>query len=296
MTDVSIVITAYNSSGLLGECIGSIVNSIRAHSFELIVVDDASSDNSAEVASRAYDRVVIIKNPTNLGYVRSNNIGMTRAVGRYVLSLNNDTVVLPGSVDSLVNFMDSRPDAGAAGPKLKNSDGTIQFQCRRSFPDPVNSFFYFSGLGRLFPNSRFNTYLMRHIDDSAVQEVDCLCGAAMIVRREALDRVGLMDESYVMYGDDIDWCYRIKNSGFKIYYIPSAEIIHLGGMGGSKRHSFRNIYEFHRAMAVFYSKYYSGRYPFFVNWLVYSGIWLKCSAALVMNVFRKNKFVGTKKP
>ena len=137
---------------------------------------------------------------------------------------------------------------------------------------------------------------MTYLNDISVSEVDSLCGAAMMVRREVIDNVGLMDESYIMYGDDIDWCYRIKKSGWKIYYVPEAEIIHYGGRGGSRNRSFRNIFEFHRAMKVFYIKHYSGECLFLVNWLVYAGIWLKCGVELVRNTFRKDKYVGTKKP
>jgi hypothetical protein len=139
-------------------------------------------------------------------------------------------------------------------------------------------------------------YLLTYLDDKATVEVDSLCGAAMIVRREVIQKVGLMDESYFMYGDDIDWCYRIKQAGWKVYYLPEAEIIHYGGRGGSRRKSYRNIFEFHRAMAVFYGKHYAKRSLFLVNWTVFAGIWLKCAFELIRNLFRKEKYVGTKKP
>lgn len=137
---------------------------------------------------------------------------------------------------------------------------------------------------------------MSYLDDRSTVEVDSLCGAAMVVRREVLDRVGLMDETYFMYGDDIDWCYRIKQGGWKVYYLPVAEVIHYGGRGGSRRQSYRNIIEFHRAMAVFYRKHYSKERLFALNGLVYAGIWLKCGVELARNVFRKEKYVGSKKP
>jgi GT2 family glycosyltransferase len=139
-------------------------------------------------------------------------------------------------------------------------------------------------------------YLLSYLDDRSTVEVDSLCGAAMVVRREVLDRVGLMDETYFMYGDDIDWCYRIKHAGWKVYYLPEAEVIHYGGRGGSRRQSYRNILEFHRAMAVFYGKHYSKDRLYVLNGLVYAGIWLKCGVELTRNVFRKEKYVGTKKP
>jgi hypothetical protein len=213
------------------------------------------------------------------------------------MSLNSDTVVLVGSIDKIIRFLDNNPYAGAAGPKLLNSDGSIQLQARRGFPTPLNSFFYFSGLSRLFPKNRLmGGYLLAYLDDEAAAEVDSLCGAAMIVRQEVISEVGLMDESYIMYGDDIDWCYRIKQAGWKIYYLPEAEIMHYGGRGGSSRRSYRNIVEFYRAMAVFYKKHYSEGNFFIMNWLIYSAIWLKFAISIFRNILRKEKFVGTKKP
>jgi len=306
LPDISIVITSYNSKEFLIKCIESIVKSIRKHSYEIIVVDDRSSDGSAQTVRERFPNTMIIQNKLNLGYVKSNNIGMRAAKGDKVLSLNNDTVILADAIDKLADFMDKKPDAGAVGPKLLNADGSIQLQCRRRFPTPLNSLFYFTGLSRLFPKNRmFGAYLMTYIDDMETIKVDALCGAAMMVRREVIDQVGLMDVSYIMYGDDIDWCYRMKQAlksnssgqaGWKVYYLPEAEMIHYGGRGGSRKQSYRNIFEFHRAMAIFHSKHYAKRYFFLLNWLVYSGIWFKCGLSLVKNLFRKEKYVGTRKP
>jgi GT2 family glycosyltransferase len=297
MVDVSISITNYNTKEILVECINSIKETVRDHSVELIVVDDASNDGSAALILNKYPEIKLIRNNANLGYVRSNNAGMKASNGRYVMSLNADTKVLVRSIDALIDFMDKTSDAGAVGPKLLNGDGSIQMQCRRGFPTPSNSIFYFLGLSRLFPGSKtFGAYLLTYLDDASTSEVDSLCGAAMMVRREVIEKVGLMDESYYMYGDDIDWCYRIKRAGWKVYYLPEAEIVHFGGRGGSRFKSYRNIFEFHRAMAVFYRKHYSRGSLFIMNWLVYAGIWLKCAAELIKNVFRKDKYVGTKKP
>jgi GT2 family glycosyltransferase len=296
MVDVSICIVNYNAKDLLDNCIRSVLSSIKDRSFEIIVIDNASTDGSQNIAKK-YPSIKFIHNASNLGFIKANNIGIKNSTGRYVLSLNNDTVVKSGAIEKLIGFMDKTSDAGAVGPKLLNGDGSIQMQCRRGFPTPSNSIFYFLGLSRLFPKNRiFGAYLMTYLDDAATSEVDSLCGAAMMVRREVIEKVGLMDESYYMYGDDIDWCYRIKRAGWKVYYLPEAEIVHYGGRGGSRRQSYRNIFEFHRAMAVFYGKHYSKGSMFLMNWLVYAGIWLKCAAELIKNVFRKDKYVGTKKP
>jgi len=297
MSDVSISITNFNSGDYLNNCIGSIMESIRQHSYEIIVVDDASSDKSIDIVHKKYPQVKVIENKINLGYVKSNNIGIRASSGKYVMSLNNDTKVSGKAVDSLINFMDKNPDAGAVGPKLLNSDGSTQLQARRSFPTPLNSLFYFFGLSKLFPKNRIlGGYLLTYIDDRKTLEVDSVCGAAMIVRKEVIDKVGLMDENYIMYGDDIDWCYRIKQAGWKVYYLPESEIIHYGGRGGSRRQSYRNIFEFYRSMAIFYKKHYSKNNFFLLNYVVYAGIWLKCGIELTRNIFRKEKYVGSKKP
>lgn len=295
--DVSFSITNYNTKDLLDRCIDSVIKGVKGHSYEIIVVDDASIDGSATMVREKYPQVKVIENGINKGYVRSNNIGIRASGGRYVVSLNSDTLVLDGSIGKIIWFMDKDPDAGAAGPKLLNSDGTIQLQARRGFPTPLNSFFYFSGLNRLFPKNRLmGGYLLTYLDDRTAVEVDSLCGAAMMVRREVISEVGLMDESYIMYGDDIDWCYRIKKAGWKIYYLPDAEIVHYGGRGGSRRQSYRNIFEFHRAMAVFYDKHYAKDHFFLMNWTINSAVWLKCAVELTRNLFRKEKYVGSKKP
>jgi GT2 family glycosyltransferase len=296
MVDVSISIVNYNAKDFLDNCIRSILSSIKKYSYEVIVVDNASTDGSRDIAKK-YTGVIYIQNASNLGFIKANNIGLKNSRGKYVLSLNNDTVVKNGAIEKMIDFMDKTIDAGAVGPKLLNSDGSIQMQCRRCFPTPSSSLFYFLGLSRLFPKSKaFGSYLMTYLDDIAVSEVDSLCGAAMMVRREIIDRVGLMDENYFMYGDDIDWCYRIKRAGWKVYYLPEAEMVHYGGRGGSRYKSYRNIFEFHRVMAVFYKKHYSKDCLFLMNWIVYAGIWLKCAVELTRNVFRKDKYVGTKKP
>ena len=298
MTDVSVSIVNYNAKEYLDRCLKALYKSIKKHSFEVIVVDNASDDGSADLVKIKFPTAKLIINSSNLGFIKANNIGIQNSKGRYVLCLNNDTEVLDRSIDKLVAFMDSHPDAGAAGPKLLNSDGTLQMQCRRGFPTLSNSLFYFSGLNRLFPKSKLlGGYLLTYLDDKNMTEVDSLCGAAMIVRREVIDKVGLMDESYYMYGDDIDWCYRIKKTGWKVYYLPDAEIIHYGGRGGSRKQSFPEYLSNSTARwrcftgNIMQTKVYSS-----VNWLVYCGIWLKCAFELAKNVFRKDKYAGTKKP
>jgi GT2 family glycosyltransferase len=297
MFDVSIVIVNFNSKLILDDCLASIQNGITKHAYEVIVVDNASTDGSDAMVISKYPEVILKVNKSNYGFIMANNMGMRHAKGRYVLCLNNDTVVMDRAIDNMVEFMEKDPDIGAIGPKLLNSDGTIQLQCRRGFPTPLNSFFYFSGISKLFPkNSYISSYMMTYLDNSSPTEVDSLCGAAIMVRREVIDKAGLMDESYFMYGDDIDWCYRIKHSGWKVIFQPTAEIVHFGGKGGSRHRPFRNIVEFHRSMAIYHKKHNAETLFFVLNWPIYAAIWAKCAVALAQNLFRKEKIVGTRKP
>ena len=297
MPDLSIVTVNYNAKDYLDRCLGSVIKTTSNISSEIIVVDNASVDGSTTLVKEKYPQVKIISNKQNFGFAKAVNQGITSSVGKHIMLLNNDVVVNGKAVETMLEMLENNDKVGAIGPKLLNADGTIQYQCRRGFPTPFNAFCYFSGLSRIFPKSEvIGSYLKSHLDDKETIEVDSLCGAAMIVRREIIEDVGLMDEGYFMYGDDIDLCYRIKQAGWKIFYLPHAEMIHYGGKGGSRKQSYRNIFEFHRAMAVFYSKHYSHKHLFLLNWIIYIGIWVKCVIALVQNLFRREKYVGTRKP
>lgn len=297
MLELSIIIVNYNSQKYLINCLQSIYQNTKDISFEVIVVDNASSDDSAAIVAREFPKSQVIKNDHNLGFIKGNNIGLRLAKGKYLLSLNNDTEIKDNALKILVDFMDSHPEAGACGAKLLNSNGTIQHQCKRGFPTPWNICTYSLGLSKLFPKSKlFGGYLMAYLDPNKINEIDAISGACFMVRKEIADRVGIMDEDYIMYGDDLDWSYRIKQAGWKIYYVPEAEIIHYGGRGGSSIHRHRNIIEFHRSMFTFYNKHYKKKYPFFITWLVYAGIGFKCVKKLLMYKLRKEKHVGSKKP
>jgi GT2 family glycosyltransferase len=192
--------------------------------------------------------------------------------------------------------MNEHPDVGVCGPKVLNQDGSFQHQCRRSFPTISSSLFYFLKLHRLFPASeRFGRYLMTHRDCDEGGQVDSVSGCCLMVRREVIEKVGVLDENFIMYGDDLDWCYRIKQAGWKVCYVPDVQIVHLGGQS-SRRLSGRCIVLFYRAMVIFYRKHYAPRHTFAVNSIVYAGIWLKAAAALGLNALRREKVVGSKKP
>ena len=294
--DLSISIVNYDGKDYLKECLDSIYSSNSRIDFEIIVVDNGSSDGSVEMVKEKFPSVILIENSKNEGFVKANNKGIQASRGRYVLSLNNDTVILGNALDTLVKFMDNHPDVGACGPKVLNSDGTIQHQCKRGFPTISSTLSYFFGLHKIFPKSKvFGHYLMTYLNPDEVNEVDALSGACLMVRREVIERVGLLDEDYVMYGDDLDWCYRIKKAGWKIYYVPQAKIIHYGGRS-SRKSPYKSIKWFYRAAAIFYKKHYAPNNNFIVNYIIYLGICVMALLAIGINILRKEKFVGSKKP
>ncbi|CAG7659201.1 glycosyltransferase family 2 protein [Paenibacillus allorhizosphaerae] len=283
--DLSIIIVNYNTCELTLNCLKSIFESQINYSYEVILIDNNSSDLSVEQIKKKYPEVKLHCNKINLGYSKANNQGIRLAEGRYVLLLNSDTIIQPDSLQTMVSFMDHHPKVGASGCKIVLPDGSLDKACRRGFPTPSASFYYMCGLSKWFPqNAKFNQYQLTHLDPDKDYPVDCLVGAFIMVRREAIQQVGLLDEEFFMYGEDIDWCYRIKEAGWAIYYYPYTQIIHYKG-ASSRRKPYKIIYEFHRAMYLFHKKHYQDKYSFFVNWIVYVGIAVKLGISLLLNRF-----------
>lgn len=285
--DLSIIIVSYNTCQLTLETIESVYASNTTYSYEIIVVDNQSSDHSVEMVRSRFPRVNVIESGSNAGYSKANNIGIKQAAGRYVLLLNSDTVVMPDTLEVMLRFMDDHPQVGASGCKVVLADGSLDKTCKRGFPTPAASFYYAFGFAKRFPhNPRFTGYQMSHLDPDEEYPIDCLVGAFMMVRREAVEQVGLLDEEFFMYGEDIDWCYRIKQAGWINYYYPRTHIIHYKG-ASSRKKPFKIIYEFHRAMILFYRKHYRKHYSLPVTAAVYGGIAVKFAAALTANQFKQ---------
>ncbi len=224
--DLSIVIVGYNSVAELGDCLKSVRDSGADSRIETVVVDNASTDGTVEFLERDHPEVRVVANGRNLGYSRAVNQGIAEARAGYVLVLNPDILVLPGALDRLVSFMDERPDVGIAGSKLLNTDGTLQHSCRRFY-----TFWTLvlrrTPLGRLFRNGRtISNYLMLDFDHEESREVDWVIGACMIVRKKALADFGGMDERFFLYFEDVDWCYRVWQSGWKVWYVADSVMQH----------------------------------------------------------------------
>lgn len=285
MKDLGIVIVNWNTRDQLQKCLETVSASEGDVSLHVVVVDNASSDGSAEMVRDSFPDVTLIVSEYNGGYSYANNIGLRhlgyRGAGdvdenapRYALLLNPDTEVPPDALAQMVAFMDSRPDVGIAGPKLLLPDGSLDKACRRGFPTPAVSFYHFSGLAKLFPNNRrFARYNMTYLDPDEEAEVDTVVGAYMQVRREAIERVGLLDETFFMYGEDIDWAYRVKRAGWKVVYHPEVIVWHI--KRAASRKSQRAQFEFYRAMLIFYRKHYRNTTPLWLHSLVLLGLGVK---------------------
>lgn len=284
--DLSIIIVNFKTYELTRQAIESIYNSQTNYQFEIIVIDNHSQDQSPEKLSKDFPEIRMIVNEENVGFSRANNQGIKASRGRYLLLLNSDTIIEQNTIDVMVRFMDQHTEVGASGCKVLLTDGRLDKACRRGFPTPLASFYYLFGFSKLFPvHPHFNQYHLSHLDENKDYPVDCLVGAFMLIRREVIDQIGYLDEDFFMYGEDIDYCYRIKEAGWQIHYYPYTSIIHFKG-ASSRKKSLKLLYEFHRAMFLFHRKHYRHNYFFIVNGFVYTGIFVRFILSLIKNVFK----------
>lgn len=283
---LSAVIVNFNTRDLLRACLQSVEKSEDAPSLELFVVDNASSDGSAAMVAEEFPWANLIRSEDNRGYAYANNLALSRCSGEYWLLLNPDTVLPPGALRQMVDFMDAHPEAGVAGPKLVRQDGCLDLACRRSFPSPEVSLYRMLGLSKLFPRSRrFGRYNLTYLDPNQPAEVDSVVGAFMMVRATAARQVGILDERFFMYGEDLDWAFRIKAVGWKVLYNPEVVVLHYKG-ASSRRHSQKAIVEFYRAMDIFYRKHYAKGTNLLLGSLIVAAIWTKCALSLAINCLR----------
>ena len=255
--DLSIVVVNWNTSDLLAQCLRSVYDTTGNLDFEVIVVDNASTDGSPEMVRQEFPDATLIANTENLGFAKANNQAILRSLGRYVLLLNSDAFVQENTVEHVVAFMDAHPEAGMAGCKLLYEDGRLQYSCTK-FPTLFTELCIATQLDRLFPKSRScGRYPMKYWDLD-VREVDVILGAFMLVRAAAIDEVGLMDERYFMYSEEVDWCYRFKEKGWKIYFYPHSEAIHLWG-GSTGRIRIEMLTQMYKSRIAFFRKHYGRR-------------------------------------
>ena len=286
--DLSIIIVSYNTKELTKQTLESIYQEKNQDfDYEIFVVDNHSQDGSIEMIQSSFPEVKLIVNEDNLGFSKANNMAIKKANGRFILLLNSDTFVNNHCLEKSLKYLQVHSEVGALGCKVMLPDGTLDHACKRGFPTPVASLYYLLKLDKLFPNSKkFGAYDLTYLSEDETHEVDSLMGAFMMVRKETIESVGLLDEDYFMYGEDIDWCYRIKQKGWKIIYYPEAGIIHYKG-GSSKKKKAKLIYEFHKSMWLFFKKHYQKDSNILVVLLVVLGIFLKMSVSLFINLFKK---------
>jgi GT2 family glycosyltransferase/glycosyltransferase involved in cell wall biosynthesis len=285
---VSIIVVSYNCLGALTECLHSLESEQDALPGEVIVVDNASEDSTVARVAERFPWVRIISNHANVGFAHALNQGLATARGDVMLALNPDTTVQHGTIRKAIDELERHPDVGMLGVKLVRPDGTFDHACKRGFPTISSAFYYFFGMSRLRPRSaRFAHYTAGNLGENEVGTVDAINGAFMLVKREAIADVGAMDERYWLYAEDIDWCRRFWERGWKVLYWPGVEIVHRkGGSSGDIRGWTLNR-AFHRSMWLFYSKHVAPGHSRTVSGLVWVGVWAKFASSALLNALRR---------
>ena len=295
--DISICIVSRGTRALLEGCLQSLLKEDARANFEVWVVDNGSQDGTLEMLEASYPQIGLISLGSNEGYTRPMNRGLRSGIGRYLMQLNPDTVIQPGMLDCLLEFMEAHPGVGICTPKVLNRDGTLQRQCRRSAARPWDVLTYFSGLSGLFPRSRFfGRYLLTYMDPDTTHEAEAVSGSCMMIRREVVDQIGYLDESFFAYQEDADFCFRARQAGWKIMYVPTASLVHFGGEGGSRSEPYSAILAWHRSYYLYYKKNLAKDYFFLINGMMYLAMGAKLAFSLLINLVRKDKIVSTPKP
>lgn len=288
---ISVIIVSYNVKEFLQQCVLALKNALDGLDHEIIIVDNNSVDGSTEIIRYKYPEIILIENDTNRGFAKACNQGLKYAKGEYLLLLNPDTMIQEDTIATMLAFFEEYPRAGAAGCKILNADGTMQSACRRSFPTPMVALPKLLGLSRLFPKSKlFGKYNLTYLDPDQVAEVDAISGSFVMLRREVYLKVGGLDETFFMYGEDLDYFYRVKEAGWKIYYVPDTKIIHYKGES-TKLASFDNFIAFYKAMDIFVKKHFSRGYSFFLDIMLSFGIFLRGIISLVGRLVRRHAII-----
>jgi GT2 family glycosyltransferase len=286
--ELSIVIVNYNVSNFLEQCLNSVFAALKSIPAEVFVVDNNSVDGSQEMLQQKFPQVQLIANTVNVGFSKANNQAIEVSKGRYVLLLNPDTVVQEDTFESCLRYMDQHPEAGALGVRMLDGRGRFLPESKRGLPTPAVSFYKIFGLSKLFPKSKFfNRYSLGYLDELQNHEVDVLCGAFMFMRAEALQKVGLLDEAFFMYGEDIDLSYRIQLGGYKVFYLAETKIIHYKGES-TKKGSLNYVFVFYNAMIIFAQKHFSKRYAKLFSITIHLAIYLRASLSLLKRIVSRS--------
>ncbi len=284
---LSIVIVNYNVKYFLEQCLRSVQEAAEGIDAEVWVVDNNSVDGSVQMVREQFPEVHLIANADNPGFATANNQALQQCTGEYLLLLNPDTLVQRDTFTTCLDFYASHPDCGGLSVKMINGEGRFLKESKRGFPSPATSFYKISGLIKIFPHSsKVGAYYMGHLDDDSVNEVDVLPGAFLMISREALQKTGLLDESYFMYGEDIDFSWRIKLAGYKNYYLPTTRIVHYKGES-TRKSSMNYVYTFYNAMAIFARKYFGNSSANLYNLLIRMAIWARASVDFLKRIVQR---------
>jgi GT2 family glycosyltransferase len=280
---LSIVIVNYNVKNLLKKCLESIFEYEKDIEFEVIVVDNNSNDHSQEMLKKNFPQVRLIENKRNLGFSAGCNQGIKQSQGRYILLLNPDTELTPGGFKKMIDFMDSKPEVGICAPKMMDKEGNLQFSCR-SFPSYLTAISSSQSiLNRIFPDNLLSQkYLLKNQDHSQIREVDWVSGSCLLAKREMFEKVGLLDERFYMYVEDVDLCYRAKMAGFSVFYFPPVVVVHHIGKSTQKK-KLDMLVEHHRSMYYFYKKHHTPNV--FLRGIVFLSVWTRLFFVMGMRFF-----------
>jgi len=282
---ISIIIVNYNVRDYLSNCISSIYSSIHNYKIEIIVIDNNSHDNSVQMIRDKYPKIKLIENKTNFGFSRAVNQGINFSTGEYILLLNPDTVLEKKTLSILYEYMEKHPNVGMCGPKILNSDGSLQLSCKRSFPSPVVALPKLLGLDKFFPRNKWiGKYNLTYLDEDQCHSVDAISGSFMFIKKYVIEKVGYLDENFFMFGEDLDLCFRVKKNNFEIHYVPFTEIIHFKGES-VKSDPLESIKWFYNAMDLFVNKHFSSRTLFLFIFLLKTGIFLRKIFTLLLSTF-----------
>ncbi len=283
---ISVIIVNYNVEFFLEQCLNSVRKAMEGINGQVFVVDNNSIDGSVDMVRAKFPEYTLIDNKENLGFSKANNQAIRLSDAKYILLLNPDTVVEEDTFSKVIDFMDLHDDAGGLGVRMVDGKGIFLPESKRGLPTPAVAFYKIFGLSRIFPKSkRFGTYHLGYLSEFETNEIDILSGAFMLMRSEALDKVGLLDEAFFMYGEDIDLSYRIQKGGYKNYYFPETRIIHYKGES-TKKSSVNYVFVFYRAMVIFARKHFSQKNAWLFSFLINAAIYFRASLALVSRFIR----------
>ena len=278
---LSIIIVNYNVRYFLEQCLYSVQLSSKKIKTEVFIVDNNSVDGSVEMIESKFPKYKLIKNKKNVGFSRANNQAIKKAKGKYILLLNPDTLLEEDTLNKCILFMKKEENIGGLGVKMIDGNGNFLPESKRSFPSPIIAFYKIFGLSYVFPNSKtFGQYHLSYLDKNKIHEVDVLSGAFFLTKKNIIKKVGLLDEKFFMYGEDIDLSYRIKNSGYKNYYFPKTKIIHYKGES-TKKGSMNYVYLFYKAMSIFSNKHFKGKNALFFYFVIHFAIYFRATISVI---------------